>query len=669
MRNLVKLALGASTLALTAPAGAATFTFSSGNYVPGVTSPSPLLAPDILELTTGSSKFWNNVSFTNQSGTVNWLAGTLYMQNGATIFNQSLWDTTTDNGLYNNGGLLSTFTNSGIFRKSGGLGSSTIGAIAFINSGTIDAQTGAIVFSGGNATFNNGSAFTGDGAVNINANAAFNGDFTSSNLNLNAGIFTGNAAALSGTADWTAGNLAGTWQVDNGSTMNLQTGSAKFFSGADFTNNGTVNWQSGTAYLQNDSQVTNAAVWDATSNDTLTNNGGALSTFTNDGTFSKSAGAGNTTVGSIAFVNDGTIDAQTGAIVFSGGLSTFNAGSVFMGDGAVNITSNAAFNGGFTSANLNLNSGTFTGTGAVIGGTVDWTAGFIAGGWQVGGGSTMNLQTGSAKFFNGADFTNNGTVNWQQGPLYLQGGSQVVNNDRLTITGNDGIANNGGAASSFTNAGLIEKTGGGGTTTIGDNIGFANPGAMNVLSGTIALPTNFTNDGTLAGTTRYSVAGASGLTNNGTIAPGDIGMTGTLGLSGNYLQTASGTLATQIASTVMFDLFNITGTASLDGTLALTCFMGCNINSGDIFTILNSDRTLSGMFSNVTTSGFGTGFSYDVIYDYANSEVRLSILDAGVPPPGGVPEPSVWAMFIVGFGMIGGSLRRRSARRVPLVYI
>jgi hypothetical protein len=29
-----------------------------------------------------------------------------------------------------------------------------------------------------------------------------------------------------------------------------------------------------------------------------------------------------------------------------------------------------------------------------------------------------------------------------------------------------------------------------------------------------------------------------------------------------------------------------------------------------------------------------------------------------------VPEPATWAMMIVGFGMVGGALRRRQARRV-----
>ena len=34
------------------------------------------------------------------------------------------------------------------------------------------------------------------------------------------------------------------------------------------------------------------------------------------------------------------------------------------------------------------------------------------------------------------------------------------------------------------------------------------------------------------------------------------------------------------------------------------------------------------------------------------------------PPPAAVPEPATWAMLILGFGLVGGAMRRRSAGRV-----
>ena len=175
-------------------------------------------------------------------------------------------------------------------------------------------------------------------------------------------------------------------------------------------------------------------------------------------------------------------------------------------------------------------------------------------------------------------------------------------------------------------------------------------------SGSITIAGNFVNDGTMAGTGTYSVAGT--LTNNGTIAPGDLGMTGTLSLTGSYAQTAGGALASQLFSMGSFDQFNISGTAALDGLLALSCLSGCMVQTGDTFVLLDSIGALSGVFSNVTTSGFGNGFQYDLIYDYDNDLVRLTVLDAGIFP-GGVPEPSTWALLILGFGTIGAAMRRK----------
>ena len=60
MRNLITLTLGASGLALAAPVAAATFTFSSGNYVSGTTAPEPLLAPDIPNLIVTPHSAWGS---------------------------------------------------------------------------------------------------------------------------------------------------------------------------------------------------------------------------------------------------------------------------------------------------------------------------------------------------------------------------------------------------------------------------------------------------------------------------------------------------------------------------------------------------------------------------------------------------------------------------------
>lgn len=141
---------------------------------------------------------------------------------------------------------------------------------------------------------------------------------------------------------------------------------------------------------------------------------------------------------------------------------------------------------------------------------------------------------------------------------------------------------------------------------------------------------------------------------------------GTLQLTANFVQAATGALASQIASTGSADLFNVSGTAALGGTLSLSCVFGCAIATGDSFVLLDSVGALTGTFANITTTGFRTGFAYEVVYDRTNSLVRLNVLDAGMIPNNGVPEPASWAMMIAGFATVGSMARRRRQRHVVL---
>ena len=247
-------------------------------------------------------------------------------------------------------------------------------------------------------------------------------------------------------------------------------------------------------------------------------------------------------------------------------------------------------------------------------------------------------------------------MNWSNGNIFLQSGAAVTNNGTVDAQSDNGVFFNGGGAVSLVNNGLIKKTAGSGTTTIGNSIGFNNLGTVSVLSGTIALPNNFTNNGTLAGTGTFSVAGT--LTNNGTIAAGNNGV-GTLTETGNYIQSAIGAFNAQLGTGTNSDLFNINGTAGLNGALNLFC-ASCAVQAGDIFTILDSVGNLSGTFASMTSSGFLNGFSYNILYDYGLDRVQVQVVNAGINPMGGVPEPASWALMIIGFGLVGAAMRRRA---------
>ena len=469
----------------------------------------------------GGNKFMSGAAFTN-NGTVDWQSGNaLYMQSGASFINNALHDIQATSSIVNNGGATPTYTNSGTgtLRVAAGQ-TATIGSIAFVNDGGTLQADGTLVFSGNNAAFNAGTQFTGAGATLVSGNATFNGAFTSSNLALTAGTFTGNAAQINGSVAFTGGALSGTWEVASGQTLSGNDGGNKFMSGAAFTNNGTVDWQSGNAlYMQSGASFINNALHDIQATSSIVNNGGATPTYTNSGTGTLRVAAGQTaTIGSIAFVNDGGTLQADGTLVFSGNNATFNAGTQFTGAGATLVSGNATFNGAFTSSNLALTAGTFTGNAAQINGSVAFTGGLLSGTWEVASGQTLSGNDGGNKFLSNATVTNQGTIAWQSGnALYFQSNAHLLNPGTIDLQTDSAMVYNGGAVGTFINTGLMAKTGGSGTFTIGNGLGFDNQGVVDVRSGTIRLPDNFTNNGILQGTGAFAT---NALINAGHVAPG-----------------------------------------------------------------------------------------------------------------------------------------------------
>ncbi len=386
----------------------------------------------------------------------------------------------------------------------------------------------------------------------------------------------------------------------------------------------------------------------------LVNNGGPLSTFTNNGTLRVAAGQ-SSSIGSVAFVsNGGILDVGAGgSLSFAGGNGTFNGGTQFAGSGVNMVTNNATFNGSFNSTNLSLRSGVFTGNAAALNGRADFGGGVLQDSWTVAGGATLNGVDGGNKFLSSTTLTNQGTLAWKTGDaLFFQNSALLLNQGTIDLQTDSAMVFNGGGVGTFVNAGLVTKTGGTGTSAIGNNLGFDNQGVVDVRTGTIRLPDNFTNNGTLKGTGAFAT---NVLTNAGHVAPGS--SPGTLTLNGNYIQTALGFMDTELPSSALFDTFLVDGTASLDGTLALSCVLGCSLHDGDVFVILDSTGNLSGTFGNVTTTGFANGFQYDLVYDYIADLVKLEVIHASTPTT--VPEPATWALLTAGLAVVGALARRR----------
>lgn len=622
-----------------------------------------------IDLFGSAARAISNGSFVN-NGTLAWQdSSSMFFGGSSTLTNNASMQFFADSTFFNTtgGGALINSATGTIDVASGA--TVTFSMSGFANNGGIINSDGLTNFNVSGQTFNDGTQFTGTGISRINTNAVFNGGFDSANVEFRSGSFSGGNAELNGTVDWHGGNIVDDWTVMSGASLvSLGSGSRSLIGGT-LGNNGTMAWADASTMLFGGGFVlTNNAHMDFDANATFTNTTGG-GTFVNAASGVVDVAGGQTlTILNSFFTNDGGQLSADGIINFNTGGAQFNAGTSFTGTGESRINGGAGFAGAFSSDNLVFTAGNFDGSSAVLNGRAEWRGGTFRTDWTVASGAEL-LSTGNAsRSLVGGTFVNDGTMSMAGSGGVLLGSGVTVTNSGLIDFQTDstfGAFTTGGG--SIVNNGLIEKTGGTGTTTLSPSGGLTNAGTINVLSGTIALNANFANgsDGTLAGTGSFRSSGT--LTNAGTIAPGDIGMTGTLQLDSNYLQTGSGVLASQLFSAGSYDQFNIFGSASLDGTLALSCLVGCAINVGDSFVLLDSIGALSGGFANVTTSGFNDGFAYDLLYDYDNDLVRLTVTNAGFSGGGAVPEPSVWAMLIIGFGMVGGAMRKQH-RSVKLAF-
>ena len=157
----------------------------------------------------------------------------------------------------------------------------------------------------------------------------------------------------------------------------------------------------------------------------------------------------------------------------------------------------------------------------------------------------------------------------------------------------------------------------------------------------MTLPTNFVNDGLMTGVGIFAASGTLG--NAGHLAPG--APQGTLTIAANFEQKSIGSLDVDLTSVALHDLLLVSGSATLDWTLALNCLDACSMAVGEKIVVLDASGSLAGSFASVTLSNLGTG-AFDVIYDQADGLVLL-------------PEPATWLLMLGGFAAIGGWVRRR----------
>ena len=247
--------------------------------------------------------------------------------------------------------------------------------------------------------------------------------------------------------------------------------------------------------------------------------------------------SGNLSTGTRSTLSIASGDTLTlkGASTLAGTVS--GAGTLALAGGSTTITSGAKL----SIANWSISG---AGTNATLGEAL----GAYSGAFSEGAGSTLNLTggtltlLGSAKFARGtvkgsntintegattvSGLTIGGTVTWNNTKTVIQSGGNVTIGDssgaaaRLVvattgtydITGNSGIGRGSSTASSISNGGLFEKTGGTGTSAITPNI--ANAHTIAVSSGTLDLR------GAVSGTGNLQIGGGSSLQLDGAVGAG-----------------------------------------------------------------------------------------------------------------------------------------------------
>jgi fibronectin-binding autotransporter adhesin len=511
--------------------------------------------------------------------------------------------------------VISTFTNT----STGTVTAASTGNIEFDGGGTFSGSltgTGSISFAS-TVTLNAGLSISvanlniyNNGNVTLAGNLSYAGDltFNSGVLYLNNHTLTLASPTLSG------GTIDGPGTLSLTGTTALGANSFYFGGSASITNSGTVD-QNGNVYVSYQSgsgfSVNNlaGATWDQTNTYYVgaNNQNGTSSTFANAGTFTQTGGNTYSLIYSV-FNNasTGTVSVNSGAaseIAFEAG-GTF-AGT-FDGTGLISFQNSTYFLGGLTetaSATTEFYESTIDLTGAV---TMNGT--LVANGnpstINLGGNqlslATLNLaHTGATQYFEQAgtlsttgtgsivDWYSNGPMisfaagaTWVNSGTMLDGGlvqladTTVVNGAStgtlvntagavFAFTSDDaGIRAGSNNASAFTailtNAGLLEKTGGTGTSNV--NATLTSTGTLATTSGTLA----FDEGGSVAG----KIAASSSIAFNG----GSFGF-GALTIGGGAA-VSNATTITQTGALTLGDSSNISAGITNTGTYLIAADVG-----------------------------------------------------------------------------------------------
>jgi fibronectin-binding autotransporter adhesin len=557
-----------------------------------------------------------------------------------------------DGSLTNGGGI--TIASGGTLVKSGGTGTfdfgSSYAAVSLTgHSPTIEVKSGTLVFPAGN----NDTTLDGGGTFAISNNATLilapdnntgtflNGDFTGvggGTVLLNAGMLDcgdqdgPSSLNLPGNMfQWIGGQLAGT--VTNYGTINVSNNPAM---NASVYNNGMIKLAEGSApSVNNFCYNQTGGIIDLTGDAGLA----GVAPLVNSGLLKKSAGAGWSLVFPQFENFGGTVEVDSGTLAVGLNQNDSISNATFV------VHNGATFDLSISNQTTTLG-GVLTGSG---GGTVFMNNGsvlardattlnFPGSMFQLAGGAlggeastltnagTINL-TGPAGLH--SYFVNNGTIIESGAGDNNDNSGQIFNNGTYQIQNDNGAANN-----YFYNYGLLEKTGGSGTSVISAT--FNNSGAIQPASGTLLFTGGFfyQNAGTLQITPAITFTNEYFYLEGGTV-------TG-VGTVGDYYMFADGGV---LAPGNPFGTLNVSGSLNIGGAfnvvlggpnqfsqLAVSGGVGVNYNAAALNVTLTNGYVpaIGTQFQIISSASVGGGFATlnvpaGISVNYSNSGVYLIV--------------------------------------------
>ncbi|HEX8523448.1 MAG TPA: hypothetical protein VF669_14440 [Tepidisphaeraceae bacterium] len=558
-----------------------------------------------------------------------------------------------------------TIVNNGIIRSNtAGRTMRVSGKIA--NNGTIEAKDGGILTLAGTWT-NTGTISVNNGTLNWGINPLTNTgtiSVTNSNLYIARTMTEAEYRALPAATNKLGVAPAGTLDLGTG-TLNLDSGIGSLYLAGGSVKAGRVTAEPGyqifsvtgttstlsssmslatnlnvapgsvvltpaVLTLENTNIVLNGSSSAPTSSTLLAvQNLNNQNTLTGTGTISFSGSSGNSVQAagsSNALVLGPGITVQTGPeggklvgpIINKGLVSAETAGKT------LTIASSSSF-GGFDNTNGTLqakNGGTVVVNYGVFNTTTSLPS--SAGKIVVGANSKMLIGVDRTYDINAADVTMDGPGS--QFPALDDGFRFSSNTGKFTIkNGRNWVVEN-----NFSNSG---------TLTVGKNSTFTvwnDPGETYTLTNTSTA--KLKGKGTIQAT----------VISDGTISPGE--SPGVLTILGNLTQSSTSVLEIELGGVTPgteFDVLDVSGTATLNGTLRILLVDGFVPADGQTFDFINAG-TMSGSFSSFDLPPLPGGQQWDTTALMSGGTLRTT------------PEPGGLAVMAVGLGLLG---RRGSRRR------